>query len=86
VKDIEKRGQASARLQGSSAVVCRCAAAVGAAGDYLERAAELVRCRRRRRSSWIPRTATRSACSMRSRRLKAALPEAELVVGNVGHR
>ena len=82
VKDIEKRIRHPHACKDSLGRL-RVAAAVGAAGDYLERAQELVR-------AGVDALVVDSAHGHSSgvleatRALKRALPGAELVVGNVG--
>jgi IMP dehydrogenase len=82
VKDIEKRIQHPLACKDELGRL-RVAAAVGAAGDYLERAQELVR-------AGVDALVVDSAHGHSigvleaTRRLKSALPGAELVVGNVG--
>ena len=82
VKDIEKRIRHPHACKDELGRL-RVAAAVGAAGDYLERAAELVR-------AGVDALVVDSAHGHSlgvieaTRKLKAALPNAQLVVGNVG--
>ncbi len=82
VKDIEKRIKHPHACKDELGRL-RVAAAVGAAGDYLERAAELVR-------AGVDALVVDSAHGHSigvieaTQRLKAALPGAQLVVGNVG--
>ena len=82
VKDIEKRIRHPHACKDELGRL-RVAAAVGAAGDYLERAAELVR-------AGVDALVVDSAHGHSlgvieaTRKLKAALPDAQLVVGNVG--
>lgn len=82
VKDIEKRIKHPHACKDELGRL-RVAAAVGAAGDYLERAAELVR-------AGVDALVVDSAHGHSigvleaTRKLKSALPDAQLVVGNVG--
>ncbi|MCE9627657.1 MAG: IMP dehydrogenase, partial [Candidatus Eisenbacteria bacterium] len=82
VKDIEKRIKHPHACKDELGRL-RVAAAVGAAGDYLERAAELVR-------AGVDALVVDSAHGHSigvieaTRKLKNALPDAQLVVGNVG--
>ena len=82
VKDIEKRIKHPNACKDELGRL-RVAAAVGAAGDYLERAAELVRAGA---DALVVDSAHGHSVGVldATRRLKAALPDAELVVGNVG--
>ncbi len=82
VKDIEKRiKHPNACKDGLGRL--RVAAAVGAAGDYLERAQELARAGA---DALVVDSAHGHSIGVleATKRLKAALPDAQLVVGNVG--
>ncbi len=82
VKDIEKRIKHPHACKDSLGRL-RVAAAVGAAGDYLERAQELVRAGVD--ALVVDSAHGHSAAVLEAtRRLKAALPDAQLVAGNVG--
>ena len=83
VKDIEKRIGASRRLQGRARPAARRARRSAPAGDYLERARELVRGGRRRagrRQRARPLAGRAGGASSRSARRS---PTSHLVVGNV---
>jgi len=82
VKDIEKRIKHPHACKDSLGRL-RVAAAVGAAGDYLERAQALVRAGVD--ALVVDSAHGHSAAVLEAtRRLKAALPDAQLVAGNVG--
>jgi IMP dehydrogenase len=82
VKDIEKRIKHPHACKDSLGRL-RVAAAVGAAGDYLERAQELVRAGVD--ALVVDSAHGHSAAVLEAtRKLKAALPDAPLVAGNVG--
>ena len=82
VKDIEKRIRPPHACKDPLGRL-RVAAAVGAAGDYLERAQELARAGV---DALVVDSAHGHSAAVieATRRLKGALPKAELVVGNVG--
>ena len=82
VKDIEKRIKHPNACKDSLGRL-RVAAAVGAAGDYLERAQELARSGA---DALVVDSAHGHSAGVleATRKLKSALPDAQLVVGNVG--
>ncbi len=82
VKDIEKRIKHPNACKDSLGRL-RVAAAVGAAGDYLERAQELARAGA---DALVVDSAHGHSVGVleATRKLKSALPDAQLVVGNVG--